>query len=108
MICLQVHYQKLLLEKRIKDFDKMQLLAMWQNLLILKKAINYVGKAWDYVTSITISNCWEKTGIISFQNNESFDNSVASHTISQQEIVQNLIDKHAINQNNVNICQFKC
>ena len=96
MICLQVHYQKLLLEKRIKDFDKMQLLAMWQNLLILKKAINYVGKAWDHVTSTTISNCWEKTGIISFQDSEPFDNGVANDTISQQEVIQNLIDKLSI------------
>jgi len=45
---------------------------------------------------VSISNCWEKPGIISFQNNEPFDNSVANDTISQQEVVQNLIDKLSI------------
>jgi len=86
MICLQAHYRKLLLEKRIKDFDEMQATGNVSNPFNIKKVIDYVAKAWDCVTSTTISNCWEKTGIISFQDNEPFDNSVANDTISQQEL----------------------
>jgi hypothetical protein len=33
----------------------------------IKKAIKYIAKAWDNVTSTTIINCWKKTGILSLE-----------------------------------------
>ena len=62
----------------------------------IKKVIDYVAKAWDSVSPNTITNCWEKTGIICFKDNELFNNTVVNDVASQQEALQNLIDRLSI------------
>ena len=85
-----------MLERKIKNFDRLQATGNESKPFNIKKAIDYVAKAWDSVSSITITKCWEKTGIICFKDNESFNNTVVNDVASQQEAVQNLIDRLSI------------
>jgi hypothetical protein len=60
---LQSNYRKLFIARKIKIFDKKQN-GLDPKEIDIGKAIKFVSEAWKNVTSITISNCWMKTGII--------------------------------------------
>ena len=82
-----------------KDTNNVRKHVLLINLSYDKEVIYYVSfqshiQRKNVSTANYTAQCyfgWEKTGIISFQNNQPFDNSVANNTISQQA-VQNLIN----------------
>ena len=88
---LQAHYRKLLLKKKIKNYDLAQT-GTDPKPIDIKKAIDYVARAWNSVTPTTIFNCWKKTGIIPLSNGE----------LSNEEIENsiNIIENISNNQNN--------
>lgn len=66
----------------------------------IKKAIDYVAKAWKSVTPTTIFNCWKKTGIIPLSNGElsneeieSSINVIKSISNDQNNEIENLINE---------------
>jgi hypothetical protein len=88
---LQANYRKLLLKKKIKNYDLAQT-GTNPKPIDIKKVIDYVAKSWNSVTSTTIFNCWKKTGIITLSNGE----------LSNEEIENsiNIIEDISNNQNN--------
>ena len=99
---LQANYRKLLLKKKIKNYDLAQT-GTDPKPIDIKKAIDYVAKSWNSVTSTTIFNCWKKTGIIPLSDGE----------LSNEEIENsiNIIEDISNNQNNeinilINTLQF--
>ena len=88
---MQANYRKLLLKKKIKNYDLVQT-GTNPKPIDIKKAIDYVARSWNSVTSTTIFNCWKKTGIITLSNGE----------LSNEEIENsiNLLEDISNNQNN--------
>ena len=93
----------MLLEKKIEVFDKQQTTGYKSRPIDIKKAVDFVAKAWDNVTPTTITNCWKKTGIIFFEANELLDegienesNIITSITSQQQRAIQSLIDSLSV------------
>lgn len=60
------------------------------------KAIKFVSEAWKNVTSITISNCWMKTGIIPLDYEEQVGDAttlIQNVIHDQRDEIDNLIDR---------------
>ena len=81
----------MLLKKKIKNYDLAQT-GTDPKPIDIKKAIDYVARAWNSVTPTTIFNCWKKTGIIPLSNEE----------LSNEEIENsiNIIENISNDQNN--------
>ncbi|CAB5368373.1 unnamed protein product [Rhizophagus irregularis] len=67
------HYQKLLLQNRIKAFDFQQETGNSKSPINIKKAIKYVVSAWNKVLSKTIFNCWKDARILPLDDTDSQD-----------------------------------
>jgi hypothetical protein len=99
----------MLLEKKISNYDSRisyhnpttssNPVASSPKPIDIKKAIKYVAKAWENVTSTTIINCWKKTGILPLEEtsiNYEIENSTnIVNEISNREIsdINNLINQ---------------
>ena len=58
----------------------------FRNKINVKKAIKYVTKAWDLVTAETITNYWQKTGILPTINNDDINDIDNIDDIQQDEL----------------------
>jgi len=105
---LQAHYRKLLLEKKISNYDSHisylnptssqnpnPAISLSKSIDIMN-VINFVKKAWDNVTSATIINCWRKTGILPLENaisNSEIENIAGEISNRERNDVHNLISQ---------------
>jgi len=92
---LQSNYRKLFIARKIKIFDKKRN-GLNPKEIDIRKAINFVSEAWKNVTSITINNCWIKTGIIPLDYEEQVGDAttlIQNIINDQRDNVDNLIDK---------------
>jgi hypothetical protein len=44
--------------------------CLFRNKLNVEEAIDYIAEAWNNITPTTIQNCWMKTGILPFYNDD--------------------------------------
>ncbi|GES72942.1 tigger transposable element-derived protein 6-like [Rhizophagus clarus] len=93
----KAHYQKLLLQNRIKAFDFQQETGNSKPPINIKKAIKYVVSAWNKVLLKTIFNCWKDAGILPLDDTDSQDgieeNEHEEMEENERSEIQGLIDK---------------
>ena len=77
------------MKKKIKIYDKKQE-GKKPKEFDIKKAIKFVAEAWDNVISITINNCWKKTGILPLSDNVAVE---VEDVTNLESDIENLINK---------------
>ncbi|CAG8454868.1 2433_t:CDS:2, partial [Scutellospora calospora] len=93
----KAHYKKIFCQDRIDLFDFFLESGESPEPLNIKNAIDFTATAWKKVTSQTIRNCWEKTGILPkdfFDELFLFENSSLTNELDLIDEIQNLI-RHA-------------